>query len=246
MNCDDRPVESLSGDLPQHLSGDAVAALTVLAERLRDSAAPTAVHDPRGIRDIHLRDALVGLDLPEVRGAATLADLGTGAGIPGLVLAAALPDTRVFLVESVGKKCVWVADTAAAMGLANVEVVCLRTEEWRDGLNACDVVTARALAPLAVLCEYAAPLLVPGGALVCWKAALDTEEIVDAATAAAVLGMSGPETIRVQPYEAVRDRQLVVLRKVGPTPQGFPRRPGMATKRPITATSSQRIRSDSR
>jgi 16S rRNA (guanine527-N7)-methyltransferase len=123
------------------------------------------------------------------------------------------------------------------MGLANVEVVRSRVEEWRDGVGTCDVVCARALAALPVLCEYAAPLLREGGVLVAWKGAVDDAESADAAAAAAHLGLAIEPVRAAVPFSGSVRRSLHVVRKVAPTPQGFPRRPGMATKRPLTAKS---------
>jgi 16S rRNA (guanine527-N7)-methyltransferase len=119
--------------------------------------------------------------------------------------------------------------------LGAVEVVHARAEEWRDGLGACDLVTARALAALPVLAEYAAPLLASGGTLVAWKGRRDPREEADGAAAAAQLGLELVEVRPVKPWSAARDRHLHVLRKVAATPDRFPRRPGMAAKRPLRA-----------
>jgi 16S rRNA (guanine527-N7)-methyltransferase len=163
--------------------------LAALLDLLATPEAPTSLHDPREGLRVHIADSLAGLDVDELRQAGVIADLGAGAGLPGLVLAAALARARVFLVESVGRKCDFLRQAADAMGLANVDVVRSRAEEWRDGLGTCDVVCARALAALPVLCEYAAPLLREGGVLVAWKGAVDDAESADAAAAAAHLGL---------------------------------------------------------
>jgi 16S rRNA (guanine527-N7)-methyltransferase len=211
------------------------APLGLLLEQLALPEAPTAVHDPTESIRVHIADSLAGLEVPEVRSAGVVADLGAGAGLPGLVLAAALPDARVVLVESVGRKCDFLLAAAEEMGLANVEVVRARAEEWADGAGRCDVVCARALAALGTLCEYAAPLLIAGGVLVAWKGAIDDQEAADASAAAAHLGLA-PEPVRsVVPFAGSRRRTLHVVRKIAPTPPGYPRRPGMATKRPLTA-----------
>ncbi len=189
--------------------------------------------DPREAVDVHVADSLVGLEVEDVRRAEVLADLGAGAGFPGLVLAAALPAARVVLVESVGRKAEFLRRAASALGLERAEVVALRAEEWRAGLEACDVVCARALARMDVLAEYAAPLLREGGALVAWKGRRDAEEERGGAAAAARLGLAVEEVREVHPWPEAQARHLHVLRKVAPTPPGFPRRPGMARKRPL-------------
>ena len=100
-----------------------------------------------------------------------------------------------------------------------------RAEEWAEGLGAHDLVTARALAALPVLCEYGAPLLADGGALLAWKGAVDEQEAADGATAAEILGLELVGVVDVQPYPAAERRTLHVFCKIAPTPQGFPRRP---------------------
>lgn len=210
------------------------AALERLLELLADDpTAPTTVVEPSRAIDVHVADSLVGLDVEPVRAARTLADLGAGAGLPGLPLAVALPGCRVVLVESVGRKAAFIERCIAAMGLANAEVVARRAEEWGEGTGACDVVTARALAALNVLVEYAAPLLREGGVLVAWKGHRDRDEEREGASAAARLGMEIQEVRPVVPFPEAEARHLVVARKIAPTPPGFPRRPGMARKRPL-------------
>jgi 16S rRNA (guanine527-N7)-methyltransferase len=212
-------------------------ALGVLIEALAQPDAPTSIHEPRDAVDVHIADSLVGLDVEEVRAAGVVADLGSGAGLPGLVLACALPDTRVVLVESVRRKCDFLVATADAMGVQNAEVVRARVEEWTEGARRCDVVTARALATLPVLCEYAAPILRDRGVLIAWKGAVTEGEAADGAAAAALLGLRPEEVRPVMPYAGSERRTLHVLRKVAQTPPGFPRRPGIATKRPLSVTS---------
>jgi 16S rRNA (guanine527-N7)-methyltransferase len=123
------------------------------------------------------------------------------------------------------------------MGLANVDVVHARAEDWPAGIGAHDLVTARALAPLNVLVEYAAPLLADSGALVAWKGRRDPAEEADGTAAAEQLGMHLREVRRVEPFADVRDRHLYLYLKVRPTPNRYPRRPGMARKRPLTAST---------
>jgi chromosome partitioning protein len=191
------------------------------------------VTDPREAVDVHLADALIAMDLGVVRSARAVADLGAGAGVPGLPLAVALPEARVRLVESVGRKATFLRRAVQAMGLANVEVVATRAEAWPEGLGSSDLATARALAPLDVLVEYAAPLLVEGGSLVAWKGRRNAAEEAAGARAARALGLEPAEVRRVQPWAGARDHHLHVYAKVRPTPTGFPRRPGVARKRPL-------------
>jgi 16S rRNA (guanine527-N7)-methyltransferase len=212
----------------------AAGALATLLHCLEVPTAPTSVHDPRVGIDVHISDSLSGLEVPELRTAAVVADLGAGGGMPGLVLAAVLPRARVVLIESHNRTCAFLRDAAEAMDLANVEIVCVRAEEWRAGADLCDVVTARALAALPVVVEYAAPLLGPGGALVAWKGEVPQDEADDGVAAARVLGLELSPPQPVRPFAGSERRTLHVARKVAPTPAGYPRRTGMASKRPLS------------
>jgi 16S rRNA (guanine527-N7)-methyltransferase len=207
----------------------------LLATLTGDPHAPTTLHDPlTAVRD-HLADSLVALELPAVRDAGHVADLGAGAGLPGLPLAIALPAATVTLVESNGRKCDFLLRAREACGAANARVVQARAEEWADGLGCCDLVTARALAPLSVVAEYAAPLLALGGALVAWRGRREPEGEAAATRAADELGLEVRSPVAVTPYPGALHRHLHVLVKTGPTPTRFPRRAGMARKRPLGA-----------
>ncbi len=219
------------------LAPDAVGALKRLLEILADPSAPTTVRDPAAAIDAHVSDALVALELDRVRAARRIADLGAGAGFPGLVLAAALPDAEVALVEANGRKCAFLARAAEEMGLTNAEIVGARAESWAAGIGSRDLVTARAVAPLAVLVEYAAPLLATGGALVAWKGRRDDEEERHGAAAAAATGLEVAEVRPVQPWNGAEHLHLHLYVKVASTPNRYPRRPGMASKRPLRAST---------
>jgi len=202
-----------------------------------DPTAPTAVVDVARAIDVHVADALVSLELDAIRGARRIADIGSGAGFPGIVLAAALPAARVALVESNGRKCDFLARAVEAMGLQNVEIVRSRAEEWRDGTGIHDVVTARAVAPLNVLVEYAAPLLATGGTLVAWKGRRDAHEERDADAAAVATGLSVAEVCPVAPWDGAEHLHLHRYLKVAATPNRYPRRAGIASKRPLRAST---------
>jgi 16S rRNA (guanine527-N7)-methyltransferase len=200
-----------------------------------DPSAPTALRDRSQILDDHLADSLVGLEVAETRAAAAIADLGAGAGFPGLPLAIARPEAEVALVESNGRKCAYIARVAQACRTDNATIVHARAEAWPEGLGRFDLITARALAPLGVVAEYAAPLLRTGGSLLVWRGKRDTEDEAAGARAASQLGLEPLEPQAVHPYEGARHRHLQLMLKVSPTPTGFPRRPGLARKRPLGA-----------
>jgi 16S rRNA (guanine527-N7)-methyltransferase len=195
------------------------------------------VSDPAEAVDIHVADSLSGLELPDVRAASWLADIGSGAGFPGLPLAIALPRARVDMIESASRKCAVIDRLTHAAGLDNeiVRAMPMRAEEraaW-GGRESYDVVTARAVGALPLLVEYASPLLALGGVFVAWKGARDPDEEARGAKAAVEVGLEPEAVVEVKPWPEARDRHLVVYRKVSPAPEGFPRRPGMAAKRPL-------------
>jgi 16S rRNA (guanine527-N7)-methyltransferase len=214
--------------------------LKMLVERVAgDPEAPTTITDRAGILRDHLADSLVALELPEVRAATAIADLGAGAGFPGLPLAIALPDAWVSLVESNGRKCAFIAAAIEAGSVGNAAPIHARVESWPQGLGSCDLVTARALAPLAVVAEYAAPLLAIGGWLVAWRGRRDPDDEAAGARAAAELGLEARAVTLVEPYPGALHRHLHLIHKVAPTPDRFPRRPGIARKRPLGGASDR-------
>jgi 16S rRNA (guanine527-N7)-methyltransferase len=115
-----------------------------------------------------LAESLSGLEVEPVHGARRLADIGSGAGFPGLVLAIALPQARVTLVEKVSEKCSFLRRATAELELENVEVVEGPVQEWSDGVGACDVVTSRKVGRVETMIEWSTPLLAPGGVIALW------------------------------------------------------------------------------
>jgi 16S rRNA (guanine527-N7)-methyltransferase len=201
------------------LPRDAPAQLATILSLVRnESASITTVRDPQAGVERHIADSLSGLIVPELRAATRIADLGTGGGFPGLVLAAALPSSSIRLVESVARKCAFLRRAAAAAGLTNVEVVSSRAEDWHAGAGSNEVVTARAVAALPVLVEYAAPLLAEGGVLVAWKGRPEAAEVAQAARAAAAIGLAVMPTVQVAGQAGAEHRTLYLYRKVAPTP----------------------------
>jgi 16S rRNA (guanine527-N7)-methyltransferase len=173
-----------------------------------------------------------------LRAAGKVADIGSGGGLPGIPLAAVLPNTEVTLFESVGKKVDFLRYVAGELQLENVRVVNSRIEEAaREEAHrgAYDVCAVRALARLSVVAEYSLPLLRRGGYVVAMKAREDEDERAEGERASAMLGGRLGEEISVPQVSGVeqRDRRLVVLEKIGETPRLYPRKTGTPAKAPL-------------
>lgn len=217
------------------------AAQTASFERLLELAGSDTAHSgtristPGRIVDLHFRDSLSLLAFPELRQADTVIDIGSGAGFPGLPLAIALPETRFELLEANGRKCAFISDAAADLGLENITATCARAEDAaRTGLReSYDVALARAVGSLELVLEYAMPFLRPGGTALLQRG---RRQDGDSDTAAAVAGLLGGKLDRVtpvEPYAEAKHLHIWVFHKTGTTPDRFPRRAGVARKRPL-------------
>jgi 16S rRNA (guanine527-N7)-methyltransferase len=225
----------VSGEPSAALEPQARGALETVLELLAEERASlSSVTDRAEAWRVHVEDSLTGLEVPELRSALRIADVGAGAGFPGLVLAAALPGSRVDLIESVGRKCRFMERAAAAAGIRNAVVVCSRSEELAagDARESYDAVTARAVGRLSTLAELASPLLRADGVLIAWKGRRAADEEQQLSRAAEDLAMQPQRILDVGDRAGSRHRHLHVIRKSGPTPADLPRRPGMAKKRP--------------
>lgn len=201
------------------------------------SASLSSVTDPDEARRVHIADSLSGLAVPEVASASRVVDIGTGAGFPGIPLAVEKPEAQFTLIDSVGRKARFVDGVIERLGLRNARTRHMRSEEWAagDGREAANLVTARAVAPLAALAELASPLLEDGGCLVAWKGERVEAEEEALAGLNNQLSMSLLRIVPVHPFPESRQRHLYVVLKNGPTPENLPRRPGMVRKRPLSA-----------
>jgi 16S rRNA (guanine527-N7)-methyltransferase len=211
------------------------ATITLVLELLEEErASVSSVTEPGRAWKAHVADSLSGLEIPALRDAGRIADIGSGAGFPGLVLAVASGEARVDLIESVGRKCEFIRRAIEAASIPNARVLNMRSEELAagEGREAYAAVTARAVGRLSTLAELASPLLGEGGVLVAWKGKRDPDEEAQLARAAESLAMRPEEIRHVGPYAGSEHRHLHVLRKTGLTPPKLPRRAGMAKKRP--------------
>jgi 16S rRNA (guanine527-N7)-methyltransferase len=206
---------------------------TVLALLAEERASVSSVTDQRAWK-VHVEDSLTGLEVPELHEARRIADLGAGAGFPGLVLAVMLPEARVDLIDSISRKTAFITHAAQEAGIANATALTTRAEDLArgDGAESYDVVTARAVGRLSTLAELASPLLKANGLLIAWKGRRDAEEERQVERAAADLAMTPESILDVGHRAGSEHRHLHVIRKSGPTPANLPRKAGMAKKRP--------------
>ena len=181
----------------------------------------TAIHDPVEAHRQHVLDSLAALPAIESF-EGPVVDVGSGGGAPGIPLAAALPDREVTLLEASRRKCDFLR--AATRDFPNVCIVHGRAEE--QPADAWGVAVAKALAPPPVAAEWCLALVRPGGAAIVYVG--DAPELERVGAVAARLAAAPPELL-----ETGERRGLVVVAKQAPTPPGFPRRPGVARKRPL-------------
>ena len=193
--------------LPAALAAPLLAYLALLA-RWNATYNLTAIRDPRDMVAKHLLDSLAMQ--PFVRGLRTLADLGTGPGLPGIPLAIATPALQVTLVESNGKKARFLREAARQLGLGNVQVAESRIEAFRPGTHF-DAITARALATLPLILELGGHLPGPAGRLLAMKGVVPDEEI---ATLPAGWRLAAVHPLRVPGLDA--ERHLVEVARDRP------------------------------
>ncbi|MGI6129195.1 MAG: 16S rRNA (guanine(527)-N(7))-methyltransferase RsmG [bacterium] len=194
----------------------------------------SAITEPKEVIRKHFVDSLAALPyLPKKL--PSLADVGSGAGLPGLALKIARPQIKLTLIESINKKAAFLKETVDRLALSEVVVCSRRAEEvGQDKLfrEQFLVVTARAVAALPVLLELCLPLVVVGGRFVAYKGPGVTDELGAARQA---LDKLGGEVTEVKEFSLPggEQRSLVVVTKVSPTPAKYPRPPGRPAKRPL-------------
>ena len=238
-----RAVEQLRlqcGEWGIELDAAQLSSLSAFAHLLADYDLANVI----GTRDLsnilldHLVDALSCLQVPDLRKETSLIDVGTGAGLPGIPLSIARPDLRVALLEASGKKSCFLHYVQAELAQRNLEVVRARAEEAGNqpqcrGTFA--LATARALAPLPVVLEYCTPFVHVGGAIIAMKGRLSEEELCGGVRASHQLGVELREVRQVKHSVELpqKERRLAIFDKVADTPAKFPRRAGLAKKRPL-------------
>ncbi len=184
--------------------------------------------------DKHIQDSLEPLKYYDLSGKRLL-DVGSGAGFPGLILAISSPFCQVTLLESDRKKGQFLAETAQQLDLSNVRVIMERAEvlgQQQGHREQYQLSSSRAVAPLNILLEYVLPLLEKGGKAMIWKGRNYQQELLQAQNALQTLGGEVLEQHRYTLMQE-RDRILLVVKKVNPSPPRYPRRAGIPAKRPL-------------
>ena len=206
----------------------------------------TRVVDPEGIRVRHVLDSLtcavpVLAELRAEPGPASI-DVGSGAGFPGLPLAIVFPNVRMTLLEATAKKARFLEHAVDRLGLTDrVTVVAERAEVAARGAphrEAYDLAFARALAPLPVALEWCLPFVRPGGWLILPRGSDLAAQLDDGTCAARELGATLRPALPIAPAGAPPGRAILVADKLGPTDGRYPRRPGVAAKRPLGCPKS--------
>ena len=193
----------------------------------------TAITEPGDFAALHLLDSAVLLNMADFRGK-NVVDVGTGAGFPGMPLRMLEADFDLTLLDSLGKRIHFLQEVCDRMGLRRVEAVHARAEEFAaDHREAYDLAVSRAVAALNVLCELALPLVKVGGQFLAMKS-VDSDAEIDAARGA--IGQLGGRIREIRDYTVpctdVRHR-VVVIDKVRPTPEQFPRPFARIKKNPL-------------
>jgi len=200
----------------------------------------TAITDWEGVLIRHFLDSLSCLKaIPssELSAGAQVVDVGTGAGYPGVPLKIICPGMRLTLLESTRKKVTYLEHLVGELGLQDVQAIHARAEQL--GQDAAhreryDWALGRAVAKMPILMEYLLPLVRVGGAALSQKGQDAPAEVQEASQAISTLGGEVRQLVPVELRGLAETRYLVVVEKVAPTPEKYPRRPGMPDKRPLT------------
>lgn len=220
------------------INHDLAAKLEIYARLLKewnDKINLTAITDDEGIAIKHFLDCLLVSKAAQFKSGDKVIDVGTGAGFPGLVIAAAYPDVRVTLLDSTGKKLKAVENIRQEMGVENAEVVHMRAEdagkkpEFREKY---DFATARAVAELRVLLEYTLPFVKVGGAFLSLKGASAVDEIDGAKVSLKTLGgkITGVNEFILPGGDK---RAIINVKKISHIPSKFPRVSAQIAKKPL-------------
>jgi 16S rRNA (guanine527-N7)-methyltransferase len=222
-----------------HLTGRQVIALTTYERELiewNQKFNLTAIRDVAGIRTKHFLDSFSCVLAWKANPPANLIDIGSGAGFPGIPLKIIYPNTKVTLVESVGKKAMFCQHIVSLLGLEGVNVIHSRAEDlgqMREHREEYDWGVARAVANMRVLAEYLLPLVQVGGTMLAQKGESGPAEVHTAEKVIKLLGGEVRQLMSITLPGVVEERHLVLVDKVATTPPGYPRKPGVPTTKPL-------------
>lgn len=195
----------------------------------------TALTEPEDVAVKHMIDSLLAYDAELFKGK-TLADVGTGAGFPGIPLKIYCPELKVVLIDSLGKRLKFLEQVIAELGLKNIVCEHMRAEDAgrnKKHRGRYDLVTARAVARLSVLAEYCLPLVKTGGMFIALKGSKYAEEITDGQAALKILGgrLISSEEVKLPGLDD--GRAIVKITKIKETPSQYPRKAGTPEKQPL-------------
>ena len=229
-------LQTLSAGLPAlglELSGSVQETLCAFGEAMvkqNEVMNLTAITEDEAVAKLHLLDSLTVLTCADLADK-TLIDVGCGAGFPGVPLAIASPETRVTLLDSLGKRMKWLETVLPTLGVT-AECVTARAEEAvADRRESYDFATSRAVARLNILLELTAPYVKLGGAVLAMKGSAAQEELAEAKNAIKKLGLK-LEKVHTFPIDGA-EHSVIVLRKVAPTPNQYPRRFAKIKQQPL-------------
>lgn len=195
----------------------------------------TAITEPKDVAIKHFADSLSVLNYVDIPNNASIIDVGTGAGFPGLVLKIARPDIKLTLLDSLNKRLVFLEDVIDNLGL-DAQLIHSRAEEGGQNidLRECyDFAVSRAVAQLNVLCEYCLPYVRLSGNFIAFKGGESDDEIKNASKAIQTLGGKKKNVYKFDLTENSGSRTLVVIEKVQPTPDKYPRQNGKIKAKPL-------------
>ncbi len=220
------------------VSDELIEKLEIYAKELKEwneKINLTAITDDEGIAVKHFIDSLMLLKYVTIPENSKIIDVGTGAGFPGLVIAAARPDVKVTLLDSTGKKLKVVNDIGEKMGLSNYEILNMRAEEAgqkKEYREQYDFATARAVAELRVLSEYCLPFVKQNGYFISMKGALADKEIENASNALKTLSGTIEEKYNFNLCDA-GERNIIKIKKISQIPTKYPRVSAQIAKKPL-------------
>ncbi len=195
----------------------------------------TAITEPEAVLYKHFLDCILFFKNVNVKNGASLADVGTGAGFPGMVLKIVRDDLDVTLIDSLNKRLIFLNEVIEKLSLSGIKTVHSRAEDAGNNKlfrEKFDIVTARAVANLPVLLEYCTPLVKVGGIFVGMKGPSAEEEIKASANAQKLLSLGEPDIIFEQLPENDK-RAFITYKKISQTPPKYPRKPSVISKQPL-------------